>query len=43
VVDWVGFEFFWLAKKWARLGWLTKWSIRDGSSWVGPNYPFWHL
>jgi len=43
VVGRVRFKFFWLAKKWAELGWLTKSSTRGGSSRVGPDYPFWQL
>jgi len=38
-----GLEFFWLTEKWARLGWLTKSSTRNGSSRIGPDYPFWQL
>jgi len=43
VVGRAGFEFFWLAKKWVGLGWLTKSSTRGGLSRVGPDYPFWQL
>jgi len=32
MVGWVRFKFFWLANKWAGLGWLTKWSTHDRSS-----------
>jgi len=28
------FGFFWLAKKWTGLGWLTKSSTCSGSSWI---------
>jgi len=31
VVGRAGFNFFWLATKWARLGWLNKSSTRGGS------------
>jgi len=41
VVGWAGFKYFWLANKWVGLGWLTKWSSRDGSSWIRPDYLFW--
>jgi len=39
----VGLKFFWLANKWAGLGWLTKWSTCGRSSQVGPSYLFWQL
>jgi len=40
VVVRTGFEIFWLAKKWAGLGWLTKLLTCSWSSWVGSDYPF---
>jgi len=43
VVGRTRFEFFWLGKKWAGLGWLTKSSTRDRSSRVVSDYPFWQL
>ena len=43
VVDQVGFKFFWLVKKLAGLGWLTKSSTHGGSSQVRSGYLFWHL
>jgi len=43
VVDRVRFKFFWFAKKWTELDWLTKWSTCDESSRVGSGYPLWQL
>jgi len=43
VVGWIEFKIFRFAYKWVRLGWSTKWPTRGGSSWTGPNDPFWQL
>jgi len=42
-MDRAGFEFFWLAKMWAELGWLIKSSTHGGSNRVGSGYLFWQL
>jgi len=36
-------KFCWLVNKWAKLDWLTKWWICDGSSCNGSSYPLLQL